>query len=356
MQKILVIQQKMIGDVLVSTILCETLAKCFPNAQIDYLIHEGTYDVVKGNHPNYNVLLFTDKERKSNIALWKFAQKIKQNKYDIVIDAYSKLESWILVALSGAQKRISFRKKYSNFLYTHLVERHQQPHSNLGLVIEHRLKLLEPLGIKLEDCVTVPSIKLSNEEIKTTKTTLSKYHISKPLIMINIIGSSVDKTYPASYMTTIIEAVAKHPVEILFNYTPNQQQEAQNIYNQCTKETQNKIHFDILGNNLRSFMGLVNECICIIGNDGGAMNMGKALKKPSFIIFSPWIEKKAWATFEDGDRHLSVHLDEYEPEWTLGKTQKEIKAINESLYQKFVPSYFLDKIDSFIERRLQELS
>ena len=40
----------------------------------------------------------------------------------------------------------------------------------------------------------------------------------------------------------------------------------------------------------------MNECVVIIGNDGGAINMAKALNKPSFIIFSPWIEKKISAT------------------------------------------------------------
>jgi heptosyltransferase-2 len=40
--KILIIQQKMIGDVLVSSIICNNLRRAYPDAQIDYLVYEST--------------------------------------------------------------------------------------------------------------------------------------------------------------------------------------------------------------------------------------------------------------------------------------------------------------------------
>jgi heptosyltransferase-2 len=45
------------------------------------------------------------------------------------------------------------------------------------------------------------------------------------------------------------------------------------------------------------FIGILNQCNVIVGNDGGATNMAKALGKPS-LLSSPWIEKKIWATLE----------------------------------------------------------
>src|SRR5690554_8046412 len=92
MKKILVIQQKMIGDVLVSTILCETLCKAFPNAQVDYLIYESTYPVIEANDKDYNIVLFKKEYRNSKKALIDFALSLKKENYDVVIDAYSKLE------------------------------------------------------------------------------------------------------------------------------------------------------------------------------------------------------------------------------------------------------------------------
>ena len=55
--KILVIQQKMIGDVLVSSILCENLRIAYPNAQIDYLIYDTTKSVLDGANYIDNLIL-----------------------------------------------------------------------------------------------------------------------------------------------------------------------------------------------------------------------------------------------------------------------------------------------------------
>ena len=92
----------------------------------------------------------------------------------------------------------------------------------------------------------------------------------------------------------------------------------------------------------------MNQCDLIIGNDGGAINMAKALNKPAFTIFSPFVEKKIWATFEDGLRNISVHLNDFKPELFTNINHDEIKKNHTSLYQLLTPELFKDKIDFFI--------
>lgn len=354
MKKILVIQQKMIGDVLVSTILCETLCKAYPDAQVDYLIYENTYPVISENDKNYNVILFKNEYRASKKALISFALSLKDKNYDVVIDAYSKLESWLIVGLSNAKTKISFKKNVSNLLFTHLIKRHQQPTTNLGLVIEHRLKLLGPLNIPKDLYVTHPSIKISDVENKNAIILLKENNVDlqKPIVMLNIIGSNNTKTYPLAYMAKVVDLVAKSDVQILFNYIPNQIETANKVLNLCSAETKKKILFNVLGNNLRGLLALLNQCSFVIGNDGGTMNMAKALNKPTFIIFSPWIEKIAWSTFEDGKKHISVHLNDYKPELFKNKTLKQIKKENNNLYNLFLPDFFGDLLTHFIKSNL----
>jgi len=350
MTKILVIQQKKLGDVLVSSILCETLAKAYPNGQIDYLIHQSMYPVVKENTTNYNIILFDDKQRRSKRNLLKFALKIRRNKYDIVIDVYSKLESWVIVALSGAKKRISFKKGFTDFLYTDLVTLHKNQKSNLGLVIEHRLKLLEPLNIPKQMYVTHPKINITEQENNQALNILKENNLNvNSCVVINILGSNKSKTYPEKYMAQIIDYVAKYNVEILFNYISKETQQAKSIFNLCLPETQNKIHFNIISPDIRSFIGLMNNCICIIGNDGGAIHIAKAIGKPAFVIFSPHVYKKDWATFEDGINNVSVHLNDFYPQLFEGKSRKELLDKTEDLYKEFHPELFLKHIGKFCE-------
>lgn len=353
--KILVIQQKMIGDVLVSSILCNNLRIAYPDAQIDYLVYESTVPVLEGNTAISNVILYNKSYRKSRIKFLKLAFKIRKEKYDIVIDAYSKLESWIFVLLSGAKKRISYKKPGREFLYTHNVPFAIFPETTMGLAIERRLSLLKPLHLNIP-IDPYPRLFVSYKEKEETIELFEKHQVqeNRKTVMISLLGSENVKTYPLEYMAVLVDEIAKNDVNILFNYFPKQLKEAQKVYNACTKTTQDKIYFDLFGNSLRSFIAIMNQCDLIIGNDGGAINMAKALNKPSFIIFSPWVEQKIWATFEDGIHHKSVHLKDFKPELLEGFSEKQIKKNTPELYLKFTPDFIIPQLNTFLNNNLNQ--
>lgn len=342
----------MIGDVLVSSIICNNLRAAYPDAQINYLVYASTTPVLEGNTNIDNIILFEEKHRKSKKELLKLGLQLRKENYDVLIDAYSKLESWILVLLSGAKRKISYKKPGRTFLYTDNVPFEPFPKTNLGLAIERRLSLLEPLDLKIETD-PIPKLFVSEKENKEAIALFEQHQVRKDrkTIMISLLGSEKLKTYPLEFMAKVVDYIADNAdVNILFNYFPKQSKEAKIVFNACKPSTQNKIYFDLLGGDLRSFIGLVNQCDAIIGNDGGAINMAKALGKPSFIIFSPWIEKKIWATFEDGIQHLSVHLKDYRPVLFQNKTEKMLKKEALPLYQKFLPEFFEDRIKLFLNQ------
>ena len=163
MRKILVIQQKMIGDVLLSTILCETLRKQYPNAQIDYLIHRNTIAVVEGNPFGDNIIEFTNDIKNSKTLYFKFLKEIRRTKYDRVIDAYGKMESNLITFFSGAKEKISYQKKITNIFYTKTIERKNIVLTNGGNALENRLRLILPEN-EIADKVIQPKIFLKEEE------------------------------------------------------------------------------------------------------------------------------------------------------------------------------------------------
>lgn len=344
----------MIGDVLVSSIICNNLRLAYPNAQIDYLVYESTIPVLQGNPNIDNVLVFQEKHRKSKREFLNLALEIREIKYDILIDAYSKLESWLIVLLSGAKRKISYKKFGRTFLYTDNVPFAEFPKTNLGLAIERRLSLLEPLDLKIE-LDPLPKLYVTDKENQNALALFEYHQLKKDrkTVMISLLGSENLKTYPLKYMAKVVDFIADNQeVNILFNYIPKQIKDAKVIFDACKPSTQEKIYFNLLGGDLRGFMAIMNNCDLIIGNDGGAINMAKALGKSSFIIFSPWIEKKIWATLEDGLQHISVHLNDFKPKLLASKTDKEIKKEALSLYQEFEPELFKDKIELFLRQNL----
>ncbi len=354
LMKILVIQQKMIGDVLTSTIICEALRKTHPNATIHYLINTNTKAVIERNPFFDTIIEFTPELRSSKVSFYAFLKTIKQSNYDLVIDAYGKLESNLISYFSKAPKKISFYKWYTKFIYSQVIHRKTEPITNASTAIENRLRLVFPEDEIASNSIR-PKLFLADEEKNTAQTYLKANGItdSKLLIMISVLGSEIRKTLPFEYMAKVIdEIVTITDANILFNYIPSQKKDAKTIFELTTEHTQKHIHFNIFGKSLREFIGLLSQCDILIGNEGGAVNMAKALDKPTFTIFSPWIVKKDWNMFEDGTTHDSIHLIDYKSDLYEGKNPKKMKDKAIELYQSFLPELITPKLKKYLENLL----
>ena len=146
MKKILVIQLKQIGDVLLSSPICNTLKTNYPDAQIDYIIYDYTFGVVENNPNINNFIMITNKERNSKKEFFKFLMKLP--KYDICINVQGKLEGALITLFSGAKERISWNRKGWKVFYNKPVNADDLIKiSGIGNTIDHRLALLSPLEI-----------------------------------------------------------------------------------------------------------------------------------------------------------------------------------------------------------------
>lgn len=350
--KFLVIQQKMIGDVLTSSILCDNLKKEFPEATVHYMVHKHTTAVIE-HHPSIDhIIRFDPVLRRNKLHLYRYIKQLNKEGYDVIIDAYTKLESSLITLISKPEKSIGYYKWYSSFAYSHPVKRWSKSKYGLGLAIENRLQLLFPvIGARpMDTLVTRPRIYLTDSEKKEAASLLKAHGIepdTQPL-MISILGSDPTKSYPARFMASFLDdLVAGSDNILLFNYIPKQIEAVKEIYNHCKPETRERIKLDLFANSLRGFIALLSQCKALIGNEGGAVNMAKALNIPTFAIFSPWIPKGDWAIFEDL-LNQSVHLNDYRPELFKGKNKKDLKKISLELYQEFSPELFRDKRENFM--------
>ncbi|WP_428228878.1 glycosyltransferase family 9 protein [Flavobacterium sp.] len=349
--RILVIQQKRIGDVLTSTIICNNLKTKFPDAVIDYMCYPNSVDVLQENPNIDNIVPLSNKIRKSIPSLFKFIFQIRRKKYDAVIDVYSKLETNLITVFSGAKYKVSYYKWYSKIFYNYTYERFDAIASKHGLAIENRLLLLKPfISEKITD--VKPKIFLKESEINEAKQLLKSHNIDpeKPLIMFGILGSEVYKTYPLEGMAKIIDfTVAKTNATIIFNYIPDQKEQALEVYNYCSEETKKHIAFDLYCTELRPFLALLSQCEMLIGNEGGAVNMAKALDIPTFSIFTPSVRKETWQLFENEAKNASIHLKDLKPEIYEQHTEQYIKEHTFEYYAEYPLSLMLEKLETYFQ-------
>ena len=338
--KILVIQKKRIGDVLVSTIIFEALREKFPKAELHYLVYPMSLAVVQNNPFIDELIILDNKTKKSVWKMMQFLYKLRKQNYDVVVDAYGKPNSVFMGWFSGAKKTITFAKKYSEFLYSDVIQRRKSPITNATLAIEHRMQLLEPLGIDFENYQ--PKIFLNDSEINDAKKYLTSNGINLeiPIVMISAIGSKESKTYPLEYMAAILNEIATKNVQILMNYIPFQKELALELYSICKPETQSKIFMDVYENDLRKFIAITSQCKALIGNEGGATHMAKALNVPTFIIFAIGIIKESWSIYENETTDVAVSILDYFP---------DDGSDFETATKKFKPALFLDKLKKFLE-------
>jgi heptosyltransferase II len=338
--KILVIQKKRIGDVLTSTILLEAIREKYPESEIHYLIYPNSLAVVEHNPFLNKIVILDDVTKRSKTKFISFLFKIRKEKYDVVVDAYGKPNSVLIGWFSGAKKTITFNKSYSRIFYTNIINRKQKPDTNATLAIEHRMQLLEPLDIEFKEYK--PKLFLLPSEIDFAKETLKQkgINLDKPIVMISAIGSKETKTYLLPYMAEVLDKIAEYKdVQILFNYIPNQKEIAFELMQLCKTETQQKIFFDVYENDLRKFIAITSLCKALIGNEGGATHMAKALSVPTFIIFAIDVQKIGWSIYENETTDIAVHVHDYIPENKLDFDELRIQ---------FKPLLFAGKLDTFL--------
>jgi len=274
-----------------------------------------------------------------------------KQQYDAVIDVYSKVGSARISKATKAKKRIGYKKWYTQPIYTDVYSYHYTPYTEAGLAIENRMKLLQAIDQEFPK-VLKPKLYVTKTEITVAKKLLDPYRrdSEQKLFMIGILGSALNKTYPLPYLANILDSiVSKTGAQLLFNYIPKQIDQVEKLFSFCSEKTQKHILKNVYGKSLREFIALTTQCDALIGNEGGAINMAKALDIPTFAIFSPWIRRAAWALYEN-EQNCVVHLQDYKSNLYKTKSLKDIKKRQQYYYSLLQPTLFQDKLNLFLDR------
>jgi ADP-heptose:LPS heptosyltransferase len=148
-KKILIIQQKPFGDILLNTGYLPELRRHFPNAQIDYLIQKPFKTVMEDN-PYLDNLILMDRPTGWGchyiMPQVKAAIAVRRKKYDLIIDQLRGTSSARIIIFSGARYRLGYIKKGWNFLYNV-----QIPQAAVRYRSLYKFDLLKPLGIPVKE-------------------------------------------------------------------------------------------------------------------------------------------------------------------------------------------------------------
>lgn len=310
--KILIVRFKQIGDAILSSVICNTLKKSFPEAEIDYVVYEHIAPLFK-NHPYIdNIIPITKEEQKNPLKYIAKVWKVTRKKYDIVIDIMStpKSEMFTLFSL-GSEYRIGRRKKYRGFTYTHKIS---EPVNSRDKV-DKFLKMLAPLEEKykmLYDNNYITYINEYEKEKIKRKMTEAGIDFSKPIFICAINSRRPEKVYPFNKMERVIKKVVKElePQIILF-YSPTEKGFVKNFH--LGLNNSKNVFSNIETDSIRELAALISNCDIFFGNEGGPRHIAQSLDIPSFAIFSPKSSKKEWLA-NPSKKHQGVEPRDIYPE------------------------------------------
>ena len=164
-RKILVIKLAALGDSILMIPMLRTLKNSFPDSEITFVCSYINEEIVRkipfvDKMIDCNVHSFL----KNPIGFFKFISKIRQNDYDIVIDAgqWERINS-IITAFVKNNCSIGFKteKQYKHFIYDRVVIHEDNIHE-----LENFLSLLTPLGVNINENDKKLEYFLSNENRK----------------------------------------------------------------------------------------------------------------------------------------------------------------------------------------------
>ena len=121
MAKFLIIQTAFIGDVILATPLIEKLHHFYPDSQIDFLLRKGNEDLLR-NHPYvHNILIWNKKQDKLKNML-RVIKRIRQKKYDYVMNLQRFTSTGIITVFSGAALKVGFNKNPFSFAFSRSIK------------------------------------------------------------------------------------------------------------------------------------------------------------------------------------------------------------------------------------------
>jgi lipopolysaccharide heptosyltransferase II len=272
-KKILCIKPRGIGDIVLSTIILDSLHNYFTDINVDYLTEHFAVQALQDN-PLVNKILSM---KKKEFPLF-VANRIRKEKYDMILDLWSNPRSAQITFLSGVKYRVGYNYRGRRYAYNIKANRE----SNNQHAAEDNLSFLNAIGVPIKSKVI--HYYVSKEDDEWAKD-LIKNSFKETTYVIGIVpsGGWPSKRCDAGKWVEIGKEIKNtFNVQFLILWGPGDEQDA-NIIN----ENLSPVSILAPETDVKRLSALINNCNAIIANDSGPMHIAAALNIPTLGIFGP---------------------------------------------------------------------
>ena len=302
--KILLLQLKRIGDLVLTTPAIATLRASLPEAKLTLVVSKDCAELLPAITNVDHVLMARRNLR--DIALF-FSTAARR--FDCCIDFTRNDRSASLALLSGARRRVvSYRirqqsktraRAYTDFVNVRMRDMH---------TIDYNLALLEPLGAR--DLSTAPHLDLPPLAYENADAVRREAQITKPYVILHPGSARREKLWEPSRWAEIIEFFSRsNGIHLVLTSSPSS--EEQTHIAAIKSKTRQQI-VDLSGKTeLLTLAALIERARLLVTVDSAPVHLAAATGTPQVILFGPtnpfhWRPRETPAAILQGDSGVPV--------------------------------------------------
>ena len=298
--KILLVRLRLIGDVVFTTPAIGALRRRFPAARLTYLVEAPAAPVVR-HHPDLNEIIVVERPRQLARVAYdlRLAQRLRAERFDVVIDFHGGPRSGFLTWSTGAALRIGYDLPGRRWCYTTRVAwtRSLTPprHSVLN-----QWDLLAPLGIEPPDrarhAVAMP-VDANADARVIGRIRAAGIDDASPIIVMHVSAGNPFRRWPAAAFAAVAAALAREDTRrrVVITSGPSEAAAAEAVAGAARRLAGDAAsgivrtgEFD-----LAELRALIGRAALYIGGDSGPLHIAATTNTPIVALFGPTLPERS---------------------------------------------------------------
>lgn len=278
--KILLLQLKRIGDLILTTPAINALRETFPDSEIT-LVATSECGGLLPAIANVDRVLITRRKWRDVGAFW----SVMLGKFDCCVDFTRNDRSAFLAFLSGARRRVvSYRvreqskirgRAYTDFVGVRVRDMH---------TVDYNLALVESVGAG--ESAATPHLKLEKSASDKAARLLRESNVTKPYVIFHPGSARLEKLWNAERWAQVIDSVSQNDGFDLVLTSGSSRDEKAHVA-AIKSKIRGKV-FDLSGKtDLLTLAALVRQARLLVTVDSAPVHLAAATRTPQVILFGP---------------------------------------------------------------------
>jgi predicted lipopolysaccharide heptosyltransferase III len=278
--KILLLQLKRIGDLILTTPVLAALRESFPEAHLTLVVSKECADMLPAIS-NVDRILIARRDLRDLSLFFSVAA----SKFDYCVDFTRNDRSASLALLSGARRRVvSYRvreqaktraRAYTDFVSVRMRDMH---------TIDYNLALLKPLGAR--DASIGPHLDLPQMAYEKADALRRIWKVTKPYVILHPGSARPEKLWEPERWAEVIEYFRRNDgIDLVLTSGPSQDEQ---MHIAAIKNRTQQEIIDFSGEtDLLTIAALIGQARLLVTVDSAPVHMAAATRTPQVILFGP---------------------------------------------------------------------